>query len=177
MGVRGLLGLAAQHARLELERQARRAVAPEPPLAAFAKLALDRLQEIRAHAAAAAPVFLGHFGLETYEAPPVISAAFPVGRYGTAAVAEVSLVGHERGLLSCQCDCSNGLESCGHLRVLLEAVLDTIFGPPSRLKTWIVEALSVPTWRRQLDAISNAQVAEPHRAERLVWRSSSSCGT
>ncbi len=168
---RGLLALCAQHIRLNQERARTWSNTLEPELAPFAQLVLDLLKEALVTKAAAAPVLLtADFGLLTDDTPPAISAEF-AGHYREGVVTEVSFVGYERGFLRHHCDCSLDTKPCAHLRVTLEAVLDTVFGPPCRLKTWMIETLSVPTWQRQLDALSQVtSPPTPTKRERLVWR-------
>lgn len=106
--------------------------------------------------------------------PAPLRVSVSIGQGGASYNASADLSRRESGVISLSCSCRGG-NACPHVRVLLEWTLDALHDedcPQRGLRQALLDALSIPSWKRVLRAIdgfdSRTQGADAQE-ERLVW--------
>ena len=169
----------AHRARLAERRRSSWARALRSPLDGLAKALLGLYEMFGAHPRCWGPVPSAGCGVAIGDDPPRALALFPnTWEAHRGAAAQIGFAGYAEDRLTTSCTCRQK-PLCGHLRVLLETLLDALYGDTA-LGAEAAEVTAVPTWQRLLEALGKAQAsgAEPGNAgagssaqrERLAWR-------
>lgn len=114
------------------------------------------------------PVIIADAAVVLGDDPPRAVAIFP-NPVGLLCRVEIVFAGHAQGRVSASCNCHQK-PFCGHQRVLVEALLDAIFGETA-LGVELADLAVMPAWQRLLGALAGARrTSDEPEMERLAWR-------
>jgi len=177
-GARTYLQTLATESALETRRARAWATPPaEPGLRTLRDrllAALETARKAQAHGAAAAAGSTSLY-FDAEELALVLRGWTRQSYRGSGTRTVLTLSGFESTPLRATCNCDEDPDgACRHVRALFELALDAVHDPDNSLHRPLRETTSTPTWRRLLEAASEATAAlEPATEKsprRLAWR-------